>query len=61
MDQIICTSLSHTHYWYEVGILKVSAVKVSIYGSQSFYLRSNVCSLEITMVDDASYDSAGGV
>ena len=24
MDQLICTSLSHTHYWYEVGILKVS-------------------------------------
>ena len=25
MDQIICTSLSHTHYWYEVGTLKVPA------------------------------------
>ena len=25
MDQLICASLSHTHYWYEVGILKVSA------------------------------------
>ena len=24
MDQLICTSLSHTHYWYEVGMLKVS-------------------------------------
>ena len=23
MDQLICTSLSHTHYWYEVGMLKV--------------------------------------
>ena len=23
MDQLICASLSHTHYWYEVGILKV--------------------------------------
>ena len=23
MDQIICASLSHTHYWYEVGMLKV--------------------------------------
>ena len=21
MDQLICASLSHTHYWYEVGIL----------------------------------------
>ena len=25
MDQLICASLSHTHYWYEVGILKVAA------------------------------------
>ena len=23
MDQLICDSLSHTHYWYEVGMLKV--------------------------------------
>ena len=23
MDQLICSSLSHTHYWYEVGMLKV--------------------------------------
>ena len=26
MDQIIFASLSHTHYWYEVGLLKVPAV-----------------------------------
>ena len=25
MDQLICASLSHTHYWYEVGMLKVLA------------------------------------
>ena len=24
MDQLICASLSHTHYWYEVGVSKVS-------------------------------------
>ena len=23
MDQLICTSHSHTHYWYEVDMLKV--------------------------------------
>ena len=23
MDRLICASLSHTHYWYEVGMLKV--------------------------------------
>ena len=26
MDQIIFACLSHTHYWYEVGMLKVHAV-----------------------------------
>ena len=25
IDQLICASLSHTHYWYEVGMLKVPA------------------------------------
>ena len=25
MDQLICASLSHTNYWYEVGMLKVPA------------------------------------
>ena len=25
MDQLICSSLFHTHYWYEVGMLKVPA------------------------------------
>ena len=25
MDQLICASLSNTHYWYEVGMLKVPA------------------------------------
>ena len=28
MDQLIFASLSHTHYWYEVGMLEVPAVKV---------------------------------
>ena len=27
MDQLICASLSHAHYWYEVGMLKVPASK----------------------------------
>ena len=27
MGQLICASLSHTHYWYEVGMLKVSALR----------------------------------
>ena len=28
MDQLICASLSHPHYWYEVGKLKVPAGSV---------------------------------
>ena len=27
MDQLIFASLSHTHYWYEVGMLKVPAIR----------------------------------
>ena len=30
MDQLICASLSHTHYWYEVGMLKVPPYAVLI-------------------------------
>ena len=39
MDQLIFASLSHTHYWYEVGMLKVPAVRsVEITGSAIIYL-----------------------
>ena len=31
MDQVIFASLSHTHYWYEVGMLKVPEVYVCMY------------------------------
>ena len=31
MDQLIFASLSHTHYWYEVGMLKVPAVRCADY------------------------------
>ena len=31
MDQLIFASLSHTHYWYEVGMLKVPAVIESVH------------------------------
>ena len=30
MDQLIFASLSHTHYWYEVGMLKVPAYSMTI-------------------------------
>ena len=29
MDQIIFASLSHTHYWYEVGMLKVPVFHIA--------------------------------
>ena len=32
MDQLIFASLSHTHYWYEVGMLKVPAVLLQATG-----------------------------
>ena len=35
MDQLIFASLSHTHYWYEVGMLKVPAL-----GTQSFKVKN---------------------
>ena len=31
MDQLICASLSHTRYWYEVGMLKVPACSHDIF------------------------------
>ena len=38
MDQLIFASLSHTHYWYEVGMLKVPALYVC-----SMYVCMYVC------------------
>ena len=35
MDQLICASLSHTHYWYEVGMLKVLANTTHIFLSKA--------------------------
>ena len=37
MDKLICASLSHIHYWYEVGMLKVPAV--------SSYIFKNMCTV----------------
>ena len=44
MDQLIFASLSHTHYWYEVGMLKVPAVCVPLVHSIVIllYLRCSV-------------------
>ena len=32
MDQVICASLSRTHYWYEVGMLEVPAYNRQQFG-----------------------------
>ena len=40
MDQLIFASLSHTHYWYEVGILKVPAVSGTV-----VLLGSKICAI----------------
>ena len=37
MDQLIFASLSHTHYWYEVGILKVPANNETVDFSPTLY------------------------
>ena len=31
MDQLIYASLSHTHYWYEVSMLKVPAIIINLF------------------------------
>ena len=38
MDQLIFASLSHTHYWYEVGMLKVPAVVTSSQSTAGYSL-----------------------
>ena len=35
MDQSMCASFSHTHYWYEVGKLEVSAVTYDVWSSHT--------------------------
>ena len=43
MDQLICSSLFHTHSWYGVGMLKVPVVYDV---SRWYYLFQNYCSPE---------------
>ena len=38
MDQLIFASLSHTHYWYEVGMLKVPAMCTIPYHENAIYI-----------------------
>ena len=42
MDQLIFASLSHTHYLYEVGMLKVPAVFLCVFSSHPFWTSSSL-------------------
>ena len=48
MDQLIFASLSHTHYWYEVGMLKVPAVYSILKSRKHACIRFNNSSVLIT-------------
>ena len=52
MDQLICASLSHTHYLYEVGMLKVPAV---MKGEQVEHC--GIASIEILYIQIETYFS----
>ena len=43
MDQLIFASLSHTHFWYEVGMLKVPAVVISIRHQHNDVTKKCIC------------------
>ena len=43
MDQLIFASLSHTHYWYEVGMLKVPATHGSVVDEDPLNRNWNRC------------------
>ena len=46
VDQLICASLSHTHYWYEADMLKVPAyIYIYIYNIYHYFFISLVTSI----------------
>ena len=52
MDQLIFASLSHTHYWYEVGMLKVPAELLIVVDS---HIQRIVLATEETTVTQVSH------
>ena len=48
MDQLICASLSQTHYWYEMGMLKVPAV-VILYSFYCTPVLLYCCTVEVDL------------
>ena len=55
MNQLIRASLSHTHYWYEVGILKVVP---AIYALDTFCMTH---AMTINMSTTTTYQKLLGV
>ena len=45
MDQLMCASLSHTHYWYEVDMLELPAVQ---YAGTGYYMVYGIWYMVIT-------------
>ena len=55
MDHLIFASLFHTHYWYEVGMLKVTAVSIMPGEKAHRYTVScHLCSLGLIWTDEYS-------
>ena len=52
MNQLICTSLSHTYYWYEVDMLKVPTAFLICFGEGAlFYMWRQVEKLEVCAIN----------
>ena len=50
MNQLICASLFHTHYWSEVGMLKVSTHPIPTFDVIPFKAYNNVRNTEADIV-----------
>ena len=67
MDHLICASLSHTHYWYDVGMLKASYLVVGMYFVHTLCATCDVtrdyevqdCTYRIARIDSPAVRKAG--
>ena len=55
MGQLICTSLSHIHYWYEVGMLKVPAVWTACVSTLVQHLEPSGCQSRSWSAEQRNY------
>ena len=49
MDQLVCASLSHTHYWYEVAKLKINSYSL-VYFYTLFEQIDFVVKIQLTVI-----------